>query len=285
MKLRTFDNAGDFLATSLPTLLEREAENSLILGVVMRVQSDRAYGEDPPYLASVEDGNCIVAAAAMTPPYNLLICSNPLHKGALGLIAEGLNENRRVLPGVHGTTAAAEAFAKAWCAFTHAHGEVAMRQRSYRLTGVIPPKGVPGRLRPAESKDVRLLTGWAAAFAAEAIPTGPAPDVRALVDRLIEAGSLVVWDYGGPTSIAASSRPTPNGIAINLVYTPPQLRGRGYASACVAGLSQRLLDSGRAFCILFTDLTNPTSNTIYQRIGYRPIADFVEIRFHSTDSG
>jgi predicted GNAT family acetyltransferase len=79
--------------------------------------------------------------------------------------------------------------------------------------------------------------------------------------------------------MAAVSRPTPNGISVSLVYTPPEKRGNGYASACVAALSQRQLDAGKRFCTLFTDLSNSTSNALYQRVGYRPLAEFVEIRF------
>ena len=99
----------------------------------------------------------------------------------------------------------------------------------------------------------------------------------------IEAGLLGVWDDDGAVSMASSNRPTPNGTSINLVYTPPERRGRGYASACVAALSGRQLDAGKRFCTLFTDRANPTSNAIYRRIGFRPIADFAEVRFLPAD--
>jgi predicted GNAT family acetyltransferase len=113
----------------------------------------------------------------------------------------------------------------------------------------------------------------------EADPSPHGQDMRELVERLIGAEGLGVWDDGGPVPVAARSRPTPTGASINLVYTPPKNRGRGYATACVAALSRRLLDFGKTFCTLFTNLANPTSNKIYRRVGYRLIADFVEIRF------
>jgi predicted GNAT family acetyltransferase len=75
------------------------------------------------------------------------------------------------------------------------------------------------------------------------------------------------------------SGPTPNGIRIAPVYTPPELRGGGYASACTAETTRRLLKDGRRFCFLYTDLANPTSNSIYQRIGYRPVCDVDQYRF------
>lgn len=84
--------------------------------------------------------------------------------------------------------------------------------------------------------------------------------------------------------MAAVARPTLHGITVNLVYTPPEQRGRGFASNCVAALSQRMLDGGYQFCTLFTNLANPTSNDIYQQIGYRSIADFNEYRFENRES-
>jgi predicted GNAT family acetyltransferase len=82
--------------------------------------------------------------------------------------------------------------------------------------------------------------------------------------------------------MAGYAGPTPHGIRIGPVYTPPGQRGRGYASACVARLSQDMLDAGRTYCFLYTDLTNPTSNHIYQQIGYEPVCDVAEYRFTRT---
>jgi uncharacterized protein len=93
------------------------------------------------------------------------------------------------------------------------------------------------------------------------------------VKRIAE-GSLYVWDDGGLAAMAGKSRPTRFGCAVGLVYTPPERRKQGYASALVAALSQALLDEGFQYCSLFTDLANPTSNHIYQIIGYQPVADF-----------
>ena len=84
----------------------------------------------------------------------------------------------------------------------------------------------------------------------------------------------MIWEVDNtPVSMAGYAGPTPNGIRIGAVYTPPELRNNGYASAVTAGLSQYLLDSGKDFCFLFTDLLNPTSNKIYQQIGYQPVCD------------
>jgi predicted GNAT family acetyltransferase len=73
-------------------------------------------------------------------------------------------------------------------------------------------------------------------------------------------GALFLWDDGTPRAMAARNRPTPNGECVSYVYTPPEHRNHGFASAVVARLSQKILDDGKSFCTLFTDLSNPTSN-------------------------
>src|SRR5262245_45884779 len=96
-----------------------------------------------------------------------------------------------------------------------------------------------------------------------------------MVARLTAANDLTVWERDAEVvSMAAVVRRTYCSSSISLVYTPPELRGRGYASVTVAALSQRELDAGRAWCSLFTDLANPTSNHIYTEIGYEPACDF-----------
>ena len=72
---------------------------------------------------------------------------------------------------------------------------------------------------------------------------------------------------------------TYHGVSLNLVYTPPELRRRGYGTACVAAFSQHLLDAGATFCALFADLSNPASNGLYLKIGYRGIGDFEQYAF------
>ena len=95
------------------------------------------------------------------------------------------------------------------------------------------------------------------------------------VAELVTAGDLVVWELDGEAvSMAAVSRRTPWSSSIGFVYTPPELRGRGFASAVTAALSQRELDAGQRWCSLFTDQANPTSNHIYADIGYEPKAEF-----------
>lgn len=90
-----------------------------------------------------------------------------------------------------------------------------------------------------------------------------------------DAGRVVAWSGHG--------NPTGRGIRIGPVYTPPELRGNGYATGLVAAQSRWLIEHGYDFCFLYTDLGNPTSNAIYERIGYRQVAEAAKYEFHATD--
>lgn len=135
----------------------------------------------------------------------------------------------------------------------------------------------------ATMADRELLIEWVAAFGQEALGELPSELTRTtiVVNRAINAGNYFVWDDNGVVAMAGRTRPTRAGITIGPVYTPPKFRRRGYATALVAELSQLLLDEGREFVTLFTDLANPTSNKIYQQIGFRPVCDFAEYRFQA----
>ncbi len=114
-------------------------------------------------------------------------------------------------------------------------------------------------------------------------PDEDVSDVASFADRWLTGDGrwMYLWDDDGPVSMCGASGETPNGIRVAPVYTPPGLRGRGYASACVAAVTQAQFDRGRRFCFLYTDLANPTSNKIYQAIGYEPVCDVDEYRFEA----
>ena len=156
-----------------------------------------------------------------------------------------------------------------------------MAMRVFELEEVVPVAGVPGELRRATETDRALMVEWLTAFNVEGFGEPRAEDAKRAADaRLtIRTSGMYFWEDGGPRSMAGFAGPTPNGIRVGPVYTPPEFRGRGYASACVAALSRLLLDRGYKRCFLFTDLANPTSNKTYQNIGYRPVGDVDEYRF------
>jgi hypothetical protein len=278
MRLTRFDRLDRFLVSARPFLMAREAEHNLMLGIAGSLQADPNRYEGPPYLATVEDGGATVAVAMRTPPHNALL-SGMETVAPVALIAGDMHAAYGVLPGASGPKQVVAAFVREWQARTGQSFRLTMPQRIYKLERSVPPEGVPGHLRPATPDDRPLLLSWFRAFTWEAVGTNedPAPDV----DRFLRfvTGGMYIWEDGQPASMAAWSSPTANGVRIAAVYTPPELRRRGYASACVAALSQLMLDQGRRFCFLYTDLNNPTPNRIYPRIGYVPVCDVDQYEF------
>lgn len=285
MELTIHPSAAAFLSSAEGPLLREEALHNLILGIAAQVRDGHAFGDEAPYFLTVGLGRELFAAAIRTPPFPLILASPGGHRGAIEALVDHLATADPHLPGVNGPLPAATAFTDLWQKRRAVRAHIAMRTRIYELWSVVPPAGVPGTMRPAREEDLPLLADWASAFHAEAAPHDPPPDPQAMVERLRESGTLVVWDHQGPVSMAGSSRRSARGATVSLVYTPPVCRGRGYASACVAALSQLLLDRGCAFCTLYTDLANPTSNEIYRRIGYRPLADCAVYRFEPEPRG
>jgi len=280
LHLTRYHDIETFYARAEPFLLEREAEHNLILGITTGLTTgDAAMYEDPPYLAAVAEGDAVVAIAIRTPPHNLILSVAP--PGAVERIALDAHELYPSLPGVLGPRDAAHAFAEAWQRIAGQPRQLGLAQRIYQLAEVTPVARVPGALRRATEADRQLLIEWFIGFTADAFGSADADRAERAVDATLTstARGLYLWELDEPMSMAGYSGPTPNGIRVGYVYTPPQLRGRGYASACVAALSQFLRDAGCRHCFLFTDLSNPTSNRIYQRIGYRPVADVDEYRF------
>jgi hypothetical protein len=281
MELTTYLDAATFLDRAQEPLERREPVNSLLLGVSLRMRDYPEYVEAPPYLATVDDGVRLVAAAMMTPPHQLVVASDqPDAERAFALLAADLHRHGWAPPGVNGPTALSSAFAAAWSAATGEGYAVKMQLRTFALRTVIQPPLPLGHLRVATEDDLDLLARWLGAFGQEALATDETTERnRTVAERGIRHGNYFLWDDGGPVALAAKTRPTRHGITVGPVYTPPEERNKGYATALVAALSQQLLDHGTHFCTLFTDRANPTSNSIYQKIGYQPVCDFTEYQF------
>ena len=152
--------------------------------------------------------------------------------------------------------------------------------RLFRLGELIRPGPAPeGAARSAAERDRDLLAGWFDAFARE-VGDPPRHDNGAVVDERLGYGGITVWEAGGvPVSVAGLTRAVAGMVRVGPVYTPPELRGRGYAGAVTAAVSQAALEAGLREVVLYTDLANPTSNALYQRLGYRPVEDRVLFSF------
>lgn len=283
--VESFSSASRFLERMEALLLANEARYGLMLGITLGVpRQPDFYGKSDPYFAIAEDSEGVAAAALMTPPHGIIVYSERTQcRPGLHAIAQDLADAGWSLPSVNGPEPVCTHFASIWTELTKVQPTVAVRERTFELREVVHPTYSPGHLRQGSVADLDLLAEWFLAFTEEALYGLEAPTIeqaREQVRGRIDQGMLYVWEDGeSVVSLAGKTRPTPNGIAIGPVYTPPSLRGNGYASSLVAQLSQLLLDEGRAFCTLFTDLANPTSNRIYQNIGYRPVCDYTIYRF------
>jgi predicted GNAT family acetyltransferase len=270
------DAAGDFLRA-------REAEHNLLFGIASWVRtSPELLTDGPATFATVIDADGrMVAATLRTPPHNqVLSCIDDL--GAVDALIRALRDEP--LPGVLGPREPAARFASGWTDATGQPGRVEIAERIFRLERVIPPeRPAPGAWRVVDACDRDLIARWLVDFSAEAIPELPRlPDPVATADRWVaQVGRIgYVWEDGDEVvSLVGAGGETPNGIRIGPVYTPPHRRSRGYASSLTAAATQDQLDRGRRFVFLFTDLANPTSNKIYQAIGYEPVCDVDMYRF------
>jgi uncharacterized protein len=283
MEAVQLDDAAEFLAEAEPLLLADEARHNLIIGIAGNVR-DGVYEDFRLWL--VRDCGRAVAAALQTLSYNLIL-ARPESTDALAALVEAVAAEE--LPGVVGAAPEVEEFADLWARRTGRSTRTSMRQGVFALEQVVPPPPAPGSARVAGGADRELALSWLIAFGDETFHEGgPGHDrVEPLFEHRLASptAGFLIWEDGGePVSLAGWGGATPNGIRVGPVYTPPELRRRGYATALTAELSQRLLDGrlfdgGRRLCFLYTDLANPTSNAIYERIGYRRVAESAEIVF------
>lgn len=283
-RVRRHPTVDAFLEAAGAFLGEREAEHNLIFGIChqMRV-TPQLFADDPVELLTViDEHDRIVGAVLRTPPNNLIL-SELADPAAVEVLVDEFTP--RGLPGMLGPKEHAARFAEGWSERTGQRAELAVAERIFRLDAVVPPRPAAGAWRLAAPGDRARAAGWLLDFVREALPADELPEPEqadAAVGRWIEGigRRLYVWELEGRlVSMVAAGGETPNGIRIGPVYTPPAERGRGYGTALTAAVSQDQLDRGRRFCFLYTDLANPTSNHIYQSIGYRPVRDVDQYRF------
>lgn len=280
MDVEAVEGSDAFLERAGALLGADEARHNLAFGIL---STTRAHPELYPELRGwvVRDDGAAVGAALRTPPFNLVLV-RPTDERALDALAEAITD---ALPGVVGAVPEVDALAAAWAGRRGVLPETRFEQGVYALRRVLRPRSAPGTMRLAVAADRPLLLRWVDAFAKEALHDGPEADRarhEGSVDSRLTGGDagFALWEVDGrPVSLVGFGGPTPNGIRIGPVYTPPEHRGHGYASALTAEVSQLQLDRGRRYCFLYTDLGNPTSNAIYTRIGYERVCDSREVAF------
>ncbi|MZG06232.1 GNAT family N-acetyltransferase [Streptomyces sp. SID5614] len=262
-----------FLASAGPSLAARPVEHTVALSVTERLRRSGAhhYGDDDPALGWWRGPDGAVAGTLVrTPPHVALLTAVPAEAVEPLVAALGTGPD---LDGVNADRDIAALLAARLPGY-----RTVQEQRLYRLGTLRPPSPAPeGRARAATRADRALLVAWVRGFADA---TGQSKSsAEWLVDEGTERGSLTLWESGGTqVALAGRTRMLAGTVRVTLVFTPPEFRGRGYGAAVTAESSRAALAEGAAEVLLFTDLANPTSNGVYLRIGYEPVADRVQLR-------
>lgn len=278
MAWTTTKSLDSFLDTVGDHLRADPVGNNLPLTVLesLRQRGPDAFGDSPPVFGWHEqDSGSIDGAFLQTPPFPMLVASLP--DGSADSFVALLTSGATRLTGVNLDASREASFSASWQRAAGAAVSVYMRSRLFRLAGLVPPDPFPpGAARVADSGDTELLVDWHVAFGAESGSGGGDPR-RTVTDRLSHRGYLL-WEADGvPVAMAGLSRNVCGVVRVQAVYTPPEHRRRGYGGAVTTSVTQAALDAGAADVVLFTDLANPTSNALYQRLGYRPVGDRVQL--------
>ena len=276
-----FQNPNDFLARTLTDLAKDETRNNLILGLALRLKDNlHAYGEGDPLMVVVSDSDGKNAAmAVMTPPYPMIVNSDTVDEEALRVLAEALISENWHLPGVNGVAEVSDTFSRIWQAQTGKSAGIRMRLRAYELREVVNVGFPEGAMRIAEEKDAQLTADLLNAMRVELMLQGDTSTAESLLE-IIRLKRVFFWETTEQVvGITIANRPQIKGICVSGVYTPPEHRRKGYARALVAEVSREMLSRGFELTNLFTDLANPTSNKIYQEVGYKPVCDYHQYDF------
>lgn len=260
-------------AVRVQPFLEADPYSTSVLGVVLKnVVAGQISADDAIWVLASDEAGTVVGAAMETPPHNLFL---PRMGGAVAeAIARAVAEAGRRPGGVTAELDTMGRFLPVWQELTGEQSTLRNAMRLYLLGTLQPPSGVSGGTRLAEDGDVGLVAAWFDAFIAESNPTAPHDDSDEFARRRVALGQMWLWEDGGEIVSCAGVSSAVGGVArVGPVYTPPERRRRGYGAAVTAQASRAALDGGAEHVVLYTDLANPTSNAIYQSIGYAPHHD------------
>jgi len=283
MEITKYNNIKLYLQVVEEDLLKNEVKNNLPIGILYSLKGDKDVKKKDLFLSRVIDKNNNILLAIMTPPKNLIIVGDDNNKldEAIKVLIDYLLTNSIDIPGVIGDKKIVEKFKNKWLSQTGLEAELFMSQRIFKLSKLNQVKISSGKFREVQLTDLEIIKEWYIDFCQESLSKELEEEkAKKHVKKAIEAGNYYGWEKDGKlVSVAARARNTKNAVAVNFVYTPEEYRGNGYATSTVAKLSQELLNEGYRYCCLFTDLANPISNSIYKKIGYEPIADYMVYNF------
>lgn len=279
IRIEEINSPQEFLEKTGDFLYKNEAEYGLMLGLTELKVKNPTNETNYKYFW-LNDADGFSGAAVFT---EKLLVVSAMPASMLKSLSAYLYKRQINLPGVIGPSHSAESFARIYSQSYKTSPKLVMDQKIYQLDHVIPPRHVDGEVHVATHLYHDLATSWLLKFIEESVPEEPSSheEAQKIIDKKIENQELFVYlnHLGQPVALNMIMRPTRNGIAISFVYTPPEHRQKGYASALVANTSQRMLDAGKKFCVLYTDAKNPTSNGIYKKIGYKQIATSKKFAF------
>lgn len=278
LEIKVWNDPVAFSERVMPELLKKEAENSLMIGVLENVKRGTY---TTFHQLTVEDEGKLLAILQVTPPHplNYVVVERSQAESIHATVIPALLQLTIPFTEVVSEKSHAEAFATMWQKHTNEQATTFMAQGLYRLDRVEDVDMAVGVMRRATREDQALLEKWYRGFEQDSgLDASSDERMVAVVTSMIDNNDAFLWEVdGNPVSCAKRSRPTANGVTVSFVYTEPKHRGHGYARSLVAELSRTLLGN-KQFCTLYTDLTNPTSNKIYQEVGYRPIMESAWIR-------
>jgi GNAT superfamily N-acetyltransferase len=293
MELRFFDDPVTFLDVAGDHLAEQPVLSTVIAGVAERIatqlEAGIAWPEGVPrWFVVVLDGDDVVGTAMRTAPFGEYPAYlMPMSDDAVHLLAETLLDREEPVLGANGALPAVQTFCEDMAAATGKTARVGQHTRLFELGELKEPAPVPGSLRPARSDEQDLVASWYEGFMADADEMagrepGESPHESPTEEELrrrIDTGRVFVWvgEDDVPVNVTAATNPSFGVSRIGPVYTPRDQRGRGYASAAVYAVSALLRESGERPC-LFTDQANPTSNKIYEALGYERVVDMANLR-------
>jgi len=270
MQVDVSTNAEEFLARHGAELEKRLAEHNLMLALCQAAAARSAKGENSGIriLTQLDEGE-LIAAAVQTAPHNVVLSHANVPE--VEPLADALVDHKFIIPGIVGPSDVAASVANRWTEKTGQAPVEYMDQIIYSLTHVQIPRAVKGSLRLANDAEIPMVAGWIRAFSVDALPkVEQITDSEAAqkAEEMVKARRLAVWDVDGKAVAQAGVTGTRDVARISMVYTPEETRGKGYASAVVAALTDAQLKAGKKLCCLYADARNPVANTIYRKIGY-----------------
>ncbi|MEK4871612.1 GNAT family N-acetyltransferase [Niallia sp. FSL W8-1348] len=271
--VQKFYDVEDFKRVMIPYLEKEEAVNGLPLGILMNIDEKIK----PTVMAGVYKDEQPILMLLQTHPKQIIVSVfQKIIPLELSLISKLIHESITEIPGFIGEKTIVREMAQHIASLRQLKVILGMDQRIYQLNEVKKKPSNLGNFRWITKNDQSTIQQWVYDFAASINQPLEMEQAIKRVEELIQGGKLAGWEVDHQlVSMANASRPTKNNITINFVYTPKEFRNKGYATNCVAELSERLLESDFSSTSLYTDITNPTSNKIYMEIGYQPMIDSI----------